>query len=111
PHVGAALALSLVTVVFGVLAYRKLDRLRAGVAWLLLAIGWGPDRGFDQFIAALVRLSVTVTGFVQSGRLDIYMTVTFLTISAALVGPMAWYGEWPAMPVWPADAQFHELVV
>src|SRR5690606_21606376 len=29
----------------------------------------------------------------------------------AFLGPMAWYGEWPSMPVWPKDAQFHELVV
>ncbi|MDP3524977.1 MAG: DUF4040 domain-containing protein, partial [Hoeflea sp.] len=74
-------------------------------------IGWGPDRGFDQLISGLVRLSMVITRFVQPGRLDIYMTVTFLMIAAALIGPMAWYGEWPSMPVWPADAQFHELVV
>ena len=110
PHMGPALILSLVTIAFGVIAYRMLDRLRAGMAWLLSAIGWGPDRGFDQFISGAVRLSVAVTRFVQPGRLDIYMTVTFLMIAAALIGPMAWYGEWPAMPVWPEDAQFHELV-
>ena len=111
PHLGAALVLSLITIVFGIIAYRMLDRLRAGMARMLTAIGWGPDRGFDQFIAALVRLSVSVTRIVQPGQLDVYMTVTFLMIAAALIGPMAWYGEWPAMPVWPADAQFHELVV
>ena len=110
PHMGPALILSLVTIAFGVIAYRMLDRLRAGMAWLLSAIGWGPDRGFDQFISGAVRLSVAVTRLVQPGRLDIYMTVTFLMIAAALIGPMAWYGEWPAMPVWPEDAQFHELV-
>ena len=61
---------------------------------LLGAIGWGPDRGFDQFVSGIVRLSVAVTRFIQPGRLDIYMTVTFLMIAAALIGPMAWYGEW-----------------
>jgi len=111
PHLGPALILSLVTVALGVIFYRMLDQLRAGMVWLLSAIGWGPDRGFDQLIAGLVRLSVAVTRFVQPGRLEIYMTVTFLMVAAALIGPMAWYGEWPAMPVWPADAQFHELVV
>ena len=111
PHFGPALILSLVTIAFGIVAYRMLDRLRAGMAWLLSAIGWGPDRGFDQFITGLVRLSGAITRLVQPGRLDIYMTVTFLMIAAALLGPMAWYGEWPAMPVWPTDAQFHELVV
>ncbi|WP_052161588.1 putative monovalent cation/H+ antiporter subunit A [Hoeflea sp. BAL378] len=111
PHMGPALILSLVTVAFGIVAYLMHDRLRAGIAWLLAAIGWGPDRGFDQLISGLVRLSVAVTRLVQPGRLDIYMTVTFLMVALALIGPMAWYGEWPSMPVWPADAQFHELVV
>ncbi|MDP2733783.1 MAG: proton-conducting transporter membrane subunit, partial [Hoeflea sp.] len=111
PHFGAPLMLSLVTIVFGIIAYRMVDRLRAGMAWLLTAIGWGPDRGFDQMISGLVGLSVTLTRLVQPGRLEIYMMVTFLMIAAALIGPMAWYGEWPSMPVWPADAQFHELVV
>ncbi|MDF1607310.1 putative monovalent cation/H+ antiporter subunit A [Hoeflea sp. YIM 152468] len=111
PHIGAPLMLSLVTIGFGIIAYRMLDRLRAGMISLLAAIGWGPDHGFDQLIAGLVRLSVAVTRFVQPGRLEIYMTVTFLMIAAALIAPMAWYGEWPSMPAWPADVQFHELVV
>lgn len=111
PHMGPALILSLVTIVFGVIAYRMLDRLRAGMVSLLAAIGWGPDRGFDQMIFGLVRLSVRVTRFVQPGRLETYMMVTFLMIAAALFGPMAWYGEWPEMPVWPEGVQPHELVV
>ena len=111
PHFSAPLVLSLVTIVFGVLVYRMLDRARAAMARLLDIIGWGPDRGFDQLISGLVRLSVSLTRLIQPGRLDMYMTVTFLMIAAALIGPMAWYGEWPQMPVWPADAQFHELVV
>ncbi|MEQ8479622.1 MAG: putative monovalent cation/H+ antiporter subunit A [Hoeflea sp.] len=111
PHLGAALALSLVTVVFGVIVYRYLDSARAGMAKTLAAIGWGPDRGFDQFVSGMVRLSVAVTRVIQPGRLDVYMTATFLMIALALFAPMAWYGEWPSMPVWPADAQYHELAV
>jgi len=111
PHMGPALILSLVTVALGVVFYLMLDRLRAGMAWLLSAIGWGPDRGFDQVISGLVGLSGSITRIIQPGRLDIYMTLTFLMIAAALIGPMAWYGEWPAMPVWPEGVQFHELVV
>ncbi|MEP3437422.1 MAG: hydrogen gas-evolving membrane-bound hydrogenase subunit E, partial [Hoeflea sp.] len=111
PHFGPPLMLSLLTIAFGMIVYRLLDRARAAMTSLLAAIGWGPDRGFDQLIFSLVRLSVSVTRFVQPGRLDIYMTVTFLMIALALLGPMAWYGEWPAMPVWPAGVQLHELVV
>jgi multicomponent Na+:H+ antiporter subunit A len=46
---------------------------------------------------------VAVTRIVQPGRLDFYMTATFVLIAIALFVPMAWYGEWPSMPVWPAD--------
>ena len=110
PHFGAPLMLSLVTIAFGIIAYRMVDRLRAGMVSLLAFIGWGPDRGFDQFIAGVVRISVAITRAIQPGRLDFYMTVTFVMIAIALIWPMAWYGEWPSMPVWPRDAQFHELV-
>ncbi len=44
----------------------------------LEAIGWGPDRGFDQAMRGLLRLSFVVTRFIQNGRLDIYLTVTFI---------------------------------
>ncbi|MCY0146298.1 putative monovalent cation/H+ antiporter subunit A [Hoeflea sp. G2-23] len=111
PHIGVPLALSLVTIVFGIVVYRLFDRARDMVARVLAAIGWGPDRGFDQFIFGLVRLSSSITRVLQPGRLDIYMTMTFIMIAIAFLGPMAWYGEWPSMPVWPKDAQFHELVV
>jgi multicomponent Na+:H+ antiporter subunit A len=40
-----------------VLVYRMLDRARRNGA-AAQAIGWGPDRGFDQFISGIVRLSV-----------------------------------------------------
>lgn len=111
PHLGPALTLSLITIVFGVIVYRMLDRARDAMARLLAAIGWGPDRGFDQVISGAVRLSVAVTRVVQPGRMDFYMTVTFIMIAIALFAPMAIYDEWPDMPVWPADAQFHELAV
>ncbi|WP_299870645.1 putative monovalent cation/H+ antiporter subunit A [uncultured Hoeflea sp.] len=111
PHLGPALTLSLITIVFGVIVYRMLDRARDAMARLLAAIGWGPDRGFDQVISGAVRLSGAVTRVVQPGRMDFYMTVTFIMIAIALFAPMAIYDEWPDMPTWPADAQFHELAV
>jgi multicomponent Na+:H+ antiporter subunit A len=110
-HRCPALALSLVTVVFGVAGLSHAGsgprRGRPAVDSHRL----GPDRGFDQFISGIVRLSVAVTRIIQPGRLDFYMSATFVMIAIALFAPMAWYGEWPSMPVWPADAQFHELAV
>ena len=109
PHVGMALLLSVVTVAFGIAVYLVLDRARAAADRLVTDLGWGPDRGFDQFITGLVRLSSRVARLTQPGLMEVYMTVTFGVIAFALIAPMAWYGEWPRLPVWPADVQFHEL--
>ena len=78
---------------------------RRAVAGLLDAIGWGPDRGFDQAHArSAARRPLRSAAIVQSGRLDIYMKVTFIVIALALLVPMALFGEWPDVPGWPAAA-------
>jgi len=102
PHVGVPLYLSIGTIALGVLAYVARDKMRAGMANLLAAIGWGPDLGFDQFMRGLVRLSFAVTRIVQNGRLDIYLTVTFVAVALALLVPMFVYSELPAMPDFPS---------
>ena len=101
PHIGLPLMLSLVTIALGVAAYLMQDRLRDAVAGALQAIGWGPDRGFDQAIRGLIGFSFVTTKFVQNGRLDIYLTVTFATVALALLVPMFLYDELPEMPSLP----------
>ena len=39
------------------------------------------DRGFDQVMRGLLRLSFAVTRVIQNGRLDIYLTVTFVVVA------------------------------
>ena len=89
---------------------RAAARRAALVAGLLDAIGWGPDRGFDQAMRGLLRGAFAVSRIVQSGRLDVYMTVTFIVIALALLVPMALFDEWPAWPDWP-QLRFHEWAV
>lgn len=110
PHLGLPFYLSIVTIALGVVAYLTQQRLRGGVAAVLAAIGWGPDRGFDQAIRGLLRLSFVVTRIVQNGRLDIYLTVTFVVVAATLLIPMIGYGELPAMPEVPV-LLLHEWAV
>lgn len=110
PHIGMALLLSAVTVGLGIAAYLSLGTLRAGMAALLTAIGWGPDRGFDQFVRGMLHASVGVTRIVQNGRMDTYMTVTFVCVAAVLLAPMILFGELPAVPVFP-DLQLHEWAI
>ncbi|TRL36259.1 putative monovalent cation/H+ antiporter subunit A [Rhizobium straminoryzae] len=108
PHLGVPLLLSLLTVALGLLVYGQIDRLRGLMQQVVEAIGPGPDRGFDAALAGLVRLSVRITRLIQPGRLDLYMTATFLILAATLLAPPFVYGEWPAMPRMPSGVPIHE---
>jgi multicomponent Na+:H+ antiporter subunit A len=111
PHLSVPLVLSLVTIALGIVLYLVIDRAREAAASALEAIGWGPDQGFDQVMRGLIRGAHWITRHIQTGRLETYIMVTFLVIAAVLLVPMAVYGEWPALPAWPAEAGFHELMI
>jgi multicomponent Na+:H+ antiporter subunit A len=110
PHIGLPLALSIVTVLIGILVYWQLDRARFFMSIVLRMLGPGPDRGFDEFISGLVRLSHVVSRFLQPGRLEIYVAVTFLCLAAMLLIPLVIHGELPHVPAWP-DLQWHEAAI
>ena len=110
PHFGTPLLLSVVTIILGVAAYQTQHRLRASVGKMLVTVGWGPDRGFDQVTRGLLRLSHTVTGVVQNGRLDIYLTVTFVVVALAILVPIFLFSELPAVPDFPS-LPFYEWAV
>ncbi|MEM9105312.1 MAG: putative monovalent cation/H+ antiporter subunit A [Pseudomonadota bacterium] len=111
PHLGIALLLSAVTVGLGIVFYRNLEALRAGMAQLLETIGWGPDKGFDQLIRGTVRLSFWLTTIVQPGRLDAYMKATFVLLAFAIIVPMIMFDELPAMPQLPDQISFYETSI
>jgi multicomponent Na+:H+ antiporter subunit A len=104
------LLLSVLTIVFAAGVYTLRDKARRLIAASLAAIGWGPDRGFDQALRGLLAASFAVSRIVQGGRLDVYMKATFIVIAAALVVPMAANAEWPDLPDWPR-LRFHEWAV
>ncbi|MBA5779062.1 putative monovalent cation/H+ antiporter subunit A [Stappia sp. F7233] len=109
-HIGAPLFLSLITIALGVALYLRLDALRHAMFRLLQAIGWGPDKGFDQAIAGIVSLSTGVTRIVQGGRLQVYLVLTFAVTALALLVPPALTGSWPQVPSVP-DFRFYEWTV
>ncbi|MCA2373706.1 putative monovalent cation/H+ antiporter subunit A [Agrobacterium genomosp. 3 str. CIP 111-78] len=109
PHIGVPLGLSLLTIALGIVLYTQLVPLRSLVDRTFKALGAGPDRGFDVFIEALVKISFHVTRLIQPGRLEFYVTATFAVIAAVLLVPLFLYGELPAIPSWPHDIQIHEL--
>ncbi|MCB1508320.1 MAG: putative monovalent cation/H+ antiporter subunit A [Hyphomicrobiaceae bacterium] len=105
-----ALALSAVTLTLGALFYWKLACVRAVVASFLDLVGWGPDKGFDQFVGGLVGLSTRVTRVVQSGDLERYITLSFVFVAIVLVGGMSAFGEWTGILEAP-DLTFWEWAV
>ncbi len=110
PHFGMPLLLSIVTIAIGVGAYFLQVKLRLAIAAALRAIGWGPDRGFDQAMRALLRFSVVVTRTIQNGRLDIYLTITFVMVALTLLVPMFLFEELPSMPEFP-HLRLHEWTI
>ncbi|MEP5068211.1 putative monovalent cation/H+ antiporter subunit A [Roseibium sp.] len=106
-YISAPLILSVITVALGVVLYLQLARLRALVASVLAAIGWGPDKGFDQFVAGIVSLSAAVTRLVQGGKMQTYMMLTFGVTAAAVLVPAFLTDGLPSMPAMP-DYAFYE---
>ncbi|MBB3951533.1 putative monovalent cation/H+ antiporter subunit A [Aureimonas jatrophae] len=100
-HWGPALILSIATVVLGAVLFWRAARARATIAGWLTRIGWGPDRGFDQFMRGLVQVSYKVTIALQPGLLDVYMRVTLAVIVGTVWVTMVWTNSlpsWPGMP-------------
>ena len=107
PHLSLPFLLSLVTIAAGAVLVVLLDPIRDAAARLVTAIGWGPDLGFDQLVSATVRGAWHLTRVLQPGRLEIYLTVTFMVIAASLLVPLVAWGELPAWPSFPV-LQLHE---
>lgn len=111
PHIGLPLALSALTILLGVGVYWQLARARFLMAIFLRAAGPGPDHGFDVAISGLVRLSGRLMRVLQPGRMEIYVTCSFLCVAAILIIPPVVYGELPRLPAWPADVRLYEWAV
>jgi multicomponent Na+:H+ antiporter subunit A len=107
PHLSVPFLLSVVTVALGIGLLVLIGPVRALAARLLGVIGWGPDRGFDQFVSLTVRGAWQVTRLIQPGRLEVYLTVVFAVIAASLLFPLVAWSELPSWPSWPR-LQVHE---
>ncbi|MEM1045213.1 MAG: putative monovalent cation/H+ antiporter subunit A [Pseudomonadota bacterium] len=101
--------LSLATIALGVVIFMRLDTARAAMAGLLTAIGWGPDRGFDQVMRGMVSSSALVTRIAQPGSMQVYMVMTFVITAAFLHVPL-FLRDGPAWPETPV-MNFYEWAV
>lgn len=98
---GLPIWLSVATWAIAVLIYWHLDLVRS----MLLALGqrftWSWDRGFDQVMFGLVRLSGGAIRTLQHGALHLYLAVLFAMVALSLLWPMLAFG---ALPSWPRIA-------
>ena len=111
PHIGVPLALSVLTVVIALVVYWRLSSARAAMVGLFERLGPGPDMWFDSFMRSIVRLSYKVTQIVQPGRLEFYITATFIAIAAVLLISLTVFDEWPGMPSLPQHFQLSHWVI
>ncbi len=95
------LYLSIATIALGALIFWQSQALRAGVARVLDPL-WGPDKGYDQFMDAVVGLARLVTARLQTGTLRNYLLISFLAMAAALVVPLWFVGGFSATLTIPA---------
>jgi multicomponent Na+:H+ antiporter subunit A len=94
------LALSAATWGLGALAFWYLGAIRTGLRRVANVWRWGPDRGFDQAMFGLIRSAGAVTRFLHHGKLEFYLIVLFMALSAATFGPVLLRSE--ALPPLPA---------
>ena len=111
PHIGLPLALSVLTVAIALVIYWRLDALRAAIAGMLTRLGPGPDLWFDSFMRGLVRLSFKVTQTIQPGRLEFYITATFMMVAAVLMASLFSFGELPVWQGLPEDLHLAHWVI
>ena len=111
PHIGYPLGLSVLTVMIAVLFYWRLSSVRGFMAAVLARVGSGPDKWFDCFMQGIVRLSFAVSQKVQPGRLEFYITATFIAVGAVLMISLFSFGEMPPMPTLSDDIQIGHWTV
>jgi multicomponent Na+:H+ antiporter subunit A len=91
--------LSLATWALGLLAYWRLDAIRAALT--RLPSGWF-DALFDRLIFGLISSSASVVRWLHHGRLELYLFVVFVMFVLAAAVPLWSLGGVVALPAVPA---------
>jgi len=77
------LALSVLTVALGILAFRQWDTLRPRLAKIDLFEHWGPDAFYDRLMDGLQSVARWQTDLIQNGSLRVYVGRTFAVLAIA----------------------------
>ena len=104
------LALSVLTLAGGAVAYLGRIALRRAIARVDLGPRWGPARGYELALGGLHRLARGQTRLLQNGSLHRYL-VTIILTTVGLVGFGLLYGSVPRAALhWP-EVALHEGVL
>jgi multicomponent Na+:H+ antiporter subunit A len=106
----AALGLSILSVVAGLLLYGGWAALRRSTSWVERSFSWGPAWWYGAALGGLTRLAGAVTGLLQSGLLRAYLLITLLSsvglVGATLLGRAALPTGLPR-----SDFRFYEVII
>ncbi|MGE0152853.1 MAG: hydrogen gas-evolving membrane-bound hydrogenase subunit E [Reyranellaceae bacterium] len=94
------LALSMLTLALGVVAFLRWDGLRTRLAAIRQIDRWGPDAAYDRLMVGLQGLARWQTDLIQIGSLRLYLGRVFGVIAVAALATLALRGgfEMPALP-------------
>jgi multicomponent Na+:H+ antiporter subunit A len=102
----AVLALSVLTLAGGALAYARRGALRRAAAWADLGPRWGPARGYALGLAGLHALARGLTRRLQNGSLHHYLATIVVAmvglegVALAYRGPLLGAWRWPDATVY-----------
>ena len=83
------LLMSVLSLVLGLLVYRYWDQLRAQTALLDQWVRFGPERGYEAAMQAMVRVAHWQTALLQNGYLRYYLMATLLSTVVLLLAALA----------------------
>ncbi len=89
--------LTLVTIGTGLLLLAASAALRGAITAALDRIGWGPDRGFDQVIGALLTTGWATMRLAQPGIMKTYVVIVFVILALTLLVPLLLVDGFPTL--------------
>jgi len=107
--VNVALIMSVVSLIFGFLLFKRWDSVRAQLARLAPVMRHGPEAGYEGLMNGIVRFSEWQTRLLQNGYMRNYILV-MLVVLIALIGNSILLRHSPQLAL-SLDVRFHEVIV
>lgn len=107
--VNVALIMSVISLGFGFLLFKRWDSVRAKLAMLAPIMRHGPEAGYEGLMSGIVQFSEWQTRLLQNGYMRNYILVMLMTL-IGLIGNSILLRHSPIF-AFDLDVRFHEVVV